>query len=58
MKKIILIALAIILINWIAYSVSLLKSLLQAYNDNPELNSKLDNIQVYREDVKMATSEF
>ena len=58
MKKIILIFLAIILFNGKAFSVTLSKALLQAYNENPVLNAERENIQVSREDVKISRSEF
>jgi len=58
MKKIILILLLIISFNGSAFSVSLSKALLQAFNENPVLNAERENIQVSKEDVKISRSQF
>jgi outer membrane protein len=58
MKKIFIILLALILINQKAFAVTLSKALLQAYNNNPELNAERENIKVSKEDLDISKSEF
>ena len=58
MKKIILIFLSVVFFNRIVFAVTLSEALLQAYNENPELNAERENIQVSKEDVKISRSEF
>ena len=58
MKKILLILLSITFFNGSVFAVTLSKALLQAYNENPELNAERENIQTSKEDVKISRSEF
>ena len=58
MKKIILILLSIVLFNRNVLAVTLSEALLQAYNENPELNAERENIGVSKEDVKISRSQF
>ena len=58
MKKIFIIFLALILINQKVFAVTLSKALLQAYNNNPELNAERENIKVSKEDLDISKSEF
>ena len=58
MKKIILILLSIILFNKNVFAVTLSQALLQAYNENLELNAERQNIEVSKEDVKISRSQF
>ena len=57
MKKIFLVSLFLLFSNH-AYAVTLSKALLQAYNDNPELNAERENIKVSKEDLDISKSEF
>ena len=58
MKKIILILLTITFFNGNVFAVTLSQALLQAYNENPELNAERENIEVSKEDVKISRSQF
>ena len=58
MKKIFLILLSVVFFNGNVFAVTLSQALLQAYNENPELNAERENIQVSKEDVKISRSEF
>tara|TARA_B100000767_G_C19704861_1_gene510067 strand:- start:15 stop:1313 length:1299 start_codon:yes stop_codon:yes gene_type:complete len=58
MKKIFLISLSIIFFNGNVFAVTLSKALLQAYNENSELNAERENIESSKEDVKISRSEF
>ena len=58
MKKIILILLSVIFFNGNVFAVTLSQALLQAYNENPELNAERENIEVSKEDVKISRSQF
>jgi len=58
MKKIILILLSLVLFNGNVFAVTLSQALLQAYNQNPELNAERENIKVSKEDVKISRSQF
>jgi len=58
MKKIILILLSLVLFNGNAFAVTLSQALLQAYNENPELNAERENIEVSKQDVKISRSQF
>jgi len=58
MKKIFLILLSIALFNENASAITLSKALLQAYNENPELNAERENIEASKEDVKISRSQF
>jgi len=58
MKKIIIIILSIILFNGNVFAVTLSEALLQAYNENPELNAERENIQISKEDLNISRSEF
>ena len=57
MKKIFLFFL-LLLFSSHAYAVTLSKALLQAYNNNPELNAERENIKVSKEDLDISKSEF
>ena len=58
MKKIFLLLSILIFVNQTAFAVTLSKALLQAYNENPELNAERENIEVSKEDVKISQSQF
>ena len=58
MKKIFLILLSVALFNENVFAVTLSQALLQAYNENPELNAERENIEVSKEDVKISISQF
>ena len=58
MKKIFLITFFIIFINQSAFSTTLSKALLEAFNNNPELNAERENIKVSKEDLNISRSEF
>ena len=58
MKKIILILLSLVLFNGNVFAVTLSQALLQAYNENPELNAERENIEVSKEDLKISRSQF
>ena len=58
MKKIFLILLSVVFFNGNVFAVTLSQALLQAYNENPELNAERENIKVSKEDVKISRSEF
>jgi len=58
MKKILLILLSMILFNESIFAATLSQALLQAYNENPELNAERENIEVSKEDAKISRSEF
>ena len=58
MKKIILILLSLVLFNGNVFAVTLSQALLQAYNENPELNAERENIEVSKEDIKISRSQF
>jgi len=58
MKKIFLILLSIVFLNGNVFAVTLSQALLQAYNENPELNAERENIKVSKEDVKISRSQF
>jgi len=58
MKKLLLILLSVIFFNGNVFAVTLSKALLQAYNENPELNAERENIEASKEDVKISRSQF
>ena len=58
MKKIILILFSVLFLNQHVLAVTLSEALLQAYNNNPELNAERENIQVSKEDLNISRSEF
>ena len=58
MKKIIFILLPILFFNGNVFAVTLSEALLQAYNQNPELNAERENIEASKEDVKISRSQF
>ena len=58
MKKIFLILLSVIFLNGNVFAVTLSEALLQAYNENPELNAERENIKSSKEDVKISRSQF
>ena len=58
MKKIFLILLSMTFFNGNVFAVTLSQALLQAYNENPELNAERENIEVSKEDVKISISQF
>ena len=57
-KKIFLILLSIVFFNGNSFAVTLSEALLQAYNQNPELNAERQNIEVSKENVKISRSKF
>ena len=58
MKKIFLILLFLVFFNENVFAVTLSQALLQAYNENPELNAERENIKVSKEDLKISRSQF
>ena len=58
MKKTFLILLSMTFFNGNVFAVTLSQALLQAYNENPELNAERENIKVSKEDVKISISQF
>ena len=58
MQKKLLIILSVLFLNQHVMAVTLSKALLQAYNENPELNAERENIEASKEDVKISRSEF
>ena len=58
MKKIYLIFLFLIFFNQNVFAITLSEALLQAYNDNPELNAERENIKISKEDLNISRSEF
>ena len=58
MKKIFLLLLSIVFFNENVSAVTLSEALLQAYNENPELNAERENIKSSKEDIKISRSEF
>ncbi len=58
MKKIFLILLSITLFNQQAFAVTLSEALLEAFNNNTELNAERQNISVSQEDLKISKSEY
>ena len=58
MKKILLILSFTIFFNGNVFAITLSKALLQAYNENPELNAERENIKVSKEDIKISRSQF
>jgi len=58
MKEIFLIILYLVFFNKNVFAVTLSQALLQAYNENPELNAERENIEVSKEDVKISRSQF
>ena len=58
MKKIFLILLSMTFYSENVFAVTLSQALLQAYNENPELNAERENIKVSKEDVKISISQF
>ena len=58
MKKIFLILLSVAFFNENVFAITLSQALLQAYNENPELNAERENIKVSKEDVKISRSQF
>ena len=58
MKKIFLILLSVAFFNGNVFAITLSGALLQAYNENPELNAERENIEVSKEDMKISRSQF
>ncbi len=58
MKKTFLILLSVTFLNGNVFAVTLSEALLQAYNENPELNAERENIKSSKEDVKISRSQF
>jgi len=58
MKKTFLILLSLVFFNGNGFAVTLSQALLQAYNENAELNAERENIEVSKEDVKISRSQF
>jgi len=58
MKKIFLILIFLTFFNGNAFALTLSQALLQAYNENPELNAERENIEVSKQDVKISRSQF
>ena len=58
MKKNIFLVLLLILINQNVFAITLSDALLQAYNNNPELNAERENIKISKEDLNISRSKF
>ena len=58
MKKIFLILVSITLFNQQAFAVTLSEALLEAFNNNTELNAERQNISVSQEDLKISKSGY
>ena len=58
MKKIFVIFLFLISLNQKVFAITLYEALLQAYENNPELNAERENIKVSKEDLTISKSEF
>ena len=58
MKKIFLVFLFTIINSNSVQAISLSDALLEAYNNNPELNAERENLNVSKEDFKISKSEF
>ena len=58
MKKIFIILLSATFFSGKVFAVTLSGALLQAYNENPELNAERESIKASKEDVKISRSEF
>jgi outer membrane protein len=58
MKKIFLILLIVSFFNKNSFAITLSDALLQAYNNNPELNAERENIKISKEDLNISRSEF
>jgi outer membrane protein len=58
MKRIFLILLVSLFFNHNTFAITLSKALLEAYNNNPELNAERENIKVSKEDLNISRSEF
>ena len=58
MKKVILILLTVTFFNGNVLAVTLSQALLQAYNENPELNAERENIKISKEDIRISRSQF
>ena len=58
MKKNIFLVLLLILINQNVFAITLSDALLQAYNNNPELNAERENIKISKEDLNISRRKF
>ncbi len=58
MKKIILIIISLIFFIPKVFAVTLSEALIQAYNNNPELNAERENIKVSEEDLNISKGEY
>jgi len=58
MKKIFIILLSATFFSGKVFAATLSGALLQAYNENPELNAERESIKASKEDVKISRSEF
>ena len=58
MKKIFIILLSATFFSGKVFAVTLSGALLQAYNENPELNAERESIKASKEDVKISRSQF
>ena len=58
MKKIFLILMSMAFFNGSAFAITLSQALIQAYNENPELNAERENIEVSKQDIKISISQF
>ena len=58
MKKIFLILLSVAFFSENVLAATLSEALLQAYNENPELNAERESIKASKEDVKISKSQF
>ena len=58
MKKIFILLLSLIFFNQQCYAVTLSEALIQAYNNNLELNAERENIKISEQDLKISRSGF
>ena len=58
MKQIILITISLIFFTSKVFAVTLSEALLQAYNNNPELNAERENIKVSQEDLNISKADY
>ena len=58
MKKIVLILSSVFFLSGKVFAVTLSGALLQAYNDNSELNAERENVKASKEDVNISRSQF
>jgi Outer membrane protein len=58
MIKKILLLLSVVFLNQQAFAITLSEALMQAYNNNPELNAERENLKISKENLNISKSEF